>query len=97
MAQATSIQTTSTKAIWERHFGNRASVPLSETEAFWEELNTACQIEDAQKNAQIGDCHTCVMYEPEYRHCIQLDIWFQDDGAEQEGKCPYYQPDPSNN
>lgn len=48
-------------------------------------------------SAKIGDCHACVNYNPDTRNCALLDIWFEDDGAEQEGECEYYQPDPQNN
>lgn len=48
-------------------------------------------------SGNIGDCETCVQYEPQIRHCALLDIWFDTDGAEQEGACEQYLPDPSSN
>ena len=51
----------------------------------------------AQQGYTIGDCRTCGNYEPNIRHCALLDIWFEADGAEQEGECEQYLPDPSNN
>jgi hypothetical protein len=47
----------STSKLFEKHFGNTASVDLKHpnTEAFFEELNAECLAEDKQKNCNIPD------------------------------------------